>query len=133
MNRFSVSLSLLFLEKVLAFKFHLRYSINLGVFFLRHIIQYGSKIIHSNRCFFLPDVCQLRSRCSFTFLNVNFFHQIVANLPYNSTGIVNLLKTFKKLGFLGKVDALFRKNPNVFKIAKCGHFFVECVSNVIIS
>ena len=32
---------------------------------------------------FQPDVCQLRSRfyrCSFTFLSVNFFHQIVVNL-----------------------------------------------------
>ena len=28
-----------------------------------------------NWCIFLPDVCQLRSRCSFTFLNVKtFFH-----------------------------------------------------------
>ena len=57
----------------------------LKIIILRHIIyNMESKIFLSNGTFFLPDVCQLRSpqhRQLFTFVNVNFFHQIVANLP----------------------------------------------------
>ena len=51
--------------------------------FLSDIENTESKIFLSNRCVFLPDVCQLssRKRANIGCLNVNFFHQIVANLP----------------------------------------------------
>ena len=63
------------------------FSLKHGYYFAPYCLQYESKIIHSNGTF-LPDVCQLRSRVKhqhrkilFTFLNVTFYSQIVANLP----------------------------------------------------
>ena len=83
----------------------------------------------------LPDVCLLRSgvkRCSFTFLNVIFGHQNVAHSPLNATEMVRFLKTnkiwiFENRWFFEKKIMIF------FDIAKGGQFFVECVSNGIIS
>ena len=53
----------------------------LYLLFCAILIKYGSKLFLLNGAFYLPDVCQLRSQCSFKFLNVIFFHQFVANLP----------------------------------------------------
>ena len=90
---------------------------------------------------FLPAVCQLHSRQTptsailFTLLNAKlFFHQIVANLPENATGIVRILRTFKIWGFFGKIDGFFEKKTCFFfKIDKGGKFAIECASNSIIS
>ena len=49
----------------------------------------------------------------------NFFHQIVANLPPNATGIVRFLKTFSK-------------TLKFSIIGNCGKIFVEYISNSII-
>ena len=65
---------------------------------------------------------------------MKFFHQIVANLPWNATELVRFLETFEIWVFLGKIDGLFRKKTlKFFKIAKCSKFFVEYVLNCIIS
>ena len=54
--------------------------------------------------FFLPDVCQLRSRHIGKFVHAFereiIFWPFVANLPQNATGMVRILKTFKIWGFL---------------------------------
>ena len=105
-------------------------------FFAPYFLNYESKIFLSNGTFFLPDVCQLRSRHIgkfFTFLNVKFFNQIVANLPYNATEKARFLKMLKIWVFFGKIYRFFEKNLVFFKIAKGGKFAVERVSNGIIS
>ena len=43
------------------------------------------------------------------FLNVIFFHQIVASLPTNATRIVRFLKTFSNFGFLKNIDGFSLK------------------------
>ena len=77
---------------------------------------------------FFPDVCQLRSRCSSTSLNLKTFHQTQAHLPQNATGVVT-----KNIWFFWKNKWIFPKNLKNFTIAKRGNFFEECVSNGIIS
>ena len=73
----------------------------------------------------------------FTLLNVKlFFDHILANLPWNATGIVRNLKTFKIWVFFEKADGFFLKkktNKNLLTIANGSKFAVECVSNGIIS
>ena len=54
-------------------------------------------------------------RCSFTFLKVDFFHQIVTLLPYKATEIVVFLKTNEVLVFLKKIDGLFQKKLEFFE------------------
>ena len=46
----------------------------------------------------------------------NFFHQILANLRQNATGIVGFLKTFRIWGFFGKILNFFSKSLNVAKV-----------------
>ena len=70
-----------------------------------------TKIFYSifANCVHVTDV---RTR---TFLNVNFFHQVVANLLYNVTEIEGLLKRFKIWGFLKKKDGFFGKKSIFFQ------------------
>ena len=72
--------------------------------------------------------------CSRPNLKLFFFHQTVANLPLKATGNNKYSQNVQNLFFFGKID-LFLRNKTVkfFKIAKCSDFFLECVSNGIIS
>ena len=52
-----------------------------GIVLFRHVYKIWKENLPLKGTFLYPDVCQLHLRCSFTFLNMNFFHQIVAHLP----------------------------------------------------
>ena len=58
-----------------------------------------------------------------------FYHQIIANLPWNATER-EFLKYVINLGLFGDFCA---KKLNFFKIGKGSKFAVECASNDIIS
>ena len=51
---------------------------------------------------------------------------------WNGTEVIKYLKTFKKYFFLEEKGFLSKKTLKIFKIAKVGKFFLECVSNGII-
>ena len=62
-----------------------------------HNILHGSEIILSNetffnQCFPIAFTPTANIDSLFTFLNLDFFHQIVTNLPYIATEIIRFLK-----------------------------------------
>ena len=89
---------------------------------------------------FSPDLCQLLSRCSFTFLNVNCFtpncSKIAAECDWNRKISQNAqnLGVFRKnrCFFFEKLDKFF-KNSNILTNCKGGKFAVECVCKGMIS
>ena len=95
----------------------------------RRIENMESKIFLSNRCIFLPDVCQLSSRnwtnigcsrvCQFFSSNCSKF---VVERDWNS----KISQNVQNLGFFKKMDGFFEKILNFLKIAKGSKFAVEC-------
>ena len=70
----------------------------------------------------------------FTFLNVNFLHQIVPELPQNANEIVWFLKKFKSWVFMkSRLFFFSNKNLSLFSFVKGGKTAVACVSNGKIS
>ena len=60
---------------------------------------------------FLTLTCQLTISDFGHFLTLKvFYHQIIANLPYNETEIVGFLKRFEIWGFLKKLMFFFKRN-----------------------
>ena len=77
--------------------------ITIFIIILRHIETWKAKSSSQIGAFFtrcLPIELALK-RC-WLVLNVNFFHQIFGNLPYNATEILKFLKTFKTWVFFKK-------------------------------
>ena len=113
------------------------------LFFLyaRRLRGYTATIFLSNGpfpTFFLPNVCQLRSRHIGKYVHaiereIIFSpncSKFVAECDWNSKSSQNV----RKLGLFWKNRWVFRKkNLKFFKIPKSGKFAVECVSNGIIS
>ena len=64
----------------------------------------------------------------FTFLIVNFFDQIVSNLPVNANEVGGFLKTFKTKVFFEKINGFSEKKLSFIKIVKGGKFALKCVS-----
>ena len=101
-----------------------------GLLFCVNIYNTGSKIFLSKGTFLVHDVCQLCSRSSFKFLNVNSFSPNFSKFAVECE-IVRFLETFK-IWVFWKNRWVSRKKT-FFKIAKGGKFAVECVLNGMIS
>ena len=70
-------------------------------------------------------MCDVKVRCSRVLTVKIFDHQIVTNLPQNTTQIIILLKTYEIWVFLNETMDFSKK----FKIRKGSKFAVECVSD----
>ena len=99
-------------------------------YFAPYYLQYGSKIIHSNETIFQP----MSSICIHAKNDVRprLFHQIIKFLSYNATGTLRFFQNVQKLVVFRKKMVFFKKNHEIFKIAKGGKYAVKCVSIDII-
>ena len=95
-------------------------------------INYGRKIFLSNGTFFYPMFanCVHLTRCSFTFLNFDFFSPNWNTFAVKCDSKSKISQNKRNLGFLKKIDGFFfeKKTLKFFKIAKCCKFcrmFIE--------